>query len=102
MLLDTSLSPQDMEIKEENLLLFWGLYRTSMLEPQPSLFRTCNVARGKENLKPPVFIGESTLHMQKYTEWGQPLTQCPRVAGSERENFRPVNVHGGFQFTCRG
>jgi hypothetical protein len=77
MLVDTSLSPQDMEIKEENSLLFWGLDRTSMLEPQPSRFPTCNIAHEQGNLNPHLFIGEITLHMQKYSDCEQSLTQCP-------------------------
>jgi hypothetical protein len=77
MLADASLSPQDMEIKGENLLSFWGLDRTCMLEPQPSPFPTCNVPYEQGNLNPHVFIGESTLHMQKYMECEQYLTQWP-------------------------
>jgi hypothetical protein len=48
-----------------------------MSEPQPSRFPTCNDAYKRENLKPHVFIGSSTLHMQKYMEWEQSLTQYP-------------------------
>jgi hypothetical protein len=79
------------------------LSKKPMPEPQPSRFPTWSVTYEQENLKPHVLIGENTLHMQKYMQWDYGNTNIHEwLEASERENFRPVNIHGGFQFKCRG
>jgi hypothetical protein len=50
MLVDIPLPLQDMQIKGENMLLFWGFDCTSMSEPQPARFPTCNVAHEQGNI----------------------------------------------------